>query len=155
MSILSEVAKHDMINYTNIDLNLAINELASMQEVGASAVRINLTPEMVPIVKIDEGKDYKDTYCIDGQCFKRMLDDNSLTVSDGIDALFNQIQKDPNCEIETTCEMAVLLNEEDTSALYEKIVEDTQRIFPGTRAIQEHINFIKSIQDTGCKVYFC
>ena len=107
---------------------------------------------MVPIIHNEAAGENDPKYCIDGECFQKMLKSNDLTVSDGIDKLFNEIEKDPNCDIETTCEMAIVVKEENTSQLYDVLTSDPSKIGIRTEAINKHINFLKDIHETGCKI---
>ena len=152
-SILESVRNTSSAKYDNIDANLAVNELAVIQEqCGSLAQEFKYTPDMVPIVHNEAAGEDDPKYCIDGECFQKMLKSNDLTVSDGIDKLFNEIEKDPNCDIETTCEMAIVVKEENTSQLYDVLTSDPSKIGIRTEAINKHIDFLKKIHETGCKI---
>lgn len=152
-SILESVRNISSAKYDNIDANLAVNELAAIQEqCGSLTQDFKYTPDMVPIVHNEAAGEDDPKYCIDGECFQKMLKSNDLTVSDGIDKLFNEIEKDPNCDIETTCEMAIVVKEENTSQLYDVLTSDPSKIGIRTEAINKHINFLKDIHETGCKI---
>lgn len=152
-SILESVRNTTSARYDNIDANLAVNELAAIQEQCGSLVQdFKYTPEMVPIVRNESAEDGDPKYCIDGECFQKMLKSNDLTVSDGIDKLFAEIEKDPGCDIETTCEMAIVVREENTSQLYDTLTSDPSKIAIRTEAINKHIDFLKEIHETGCKI---
>lgn len=152
-SILESVRATSSARYDNIDANLAVNELAAIQEqCGSLEQDFKYTPDMVPIIKNESAEEDDPKYCIDGECFQKMLKSNDLTVSDGIDKLFNEIEKDPNCDIDTTCEMAIVVREEDTSALYNVITSDPSKIAIRTESINKHIDFLKEIHETGCRI---
>ena len=152
-SILESVRNISSAKYDNIDANLAVNELAAIQEqCGSLTQDFKYTPDMLPIVHNEAAGEDDPKYCIDGECFQKMLKSNDLTVSDGIDKLFNEIEKDPNCDIETTCEMAIVVKEENTSQLYDVLTSDPSKIGIRTEAINKHIDFLKEIHETGCKI---
>jgi hypothetical protein len=132
---------------------LAVNELAKIQEeAGDFNAVLRFTPEMVPIVKLECGD--QPQYCIDNDCFQKMLKSENISVEDGIGKLFDEIESDPENDIETTCEMCILLREENIDALYETVTSDPAKLSMRCESITNHIDYIKAIQSTGCNVYF-
>ena len=152
-SILESVRNISESKYDNINANLAVNELAKIQEnCYVLEQDFRFTPEMVPIVKNESAEEGQPKYCIDGECFQKMLKSNDLTVSDGIDKLFAEIEKDPEMDIETTCEMAIIIKEENLEELYKVLTSDPSKISIRTEAINKHIDFLKEINETGCNI---
>ena len=72
-SILESVRNISSAKYDNIDANLAVNELAAIQEqCGSLAQDFKYTPDMVPIVHNEAAGEDDPKYCIDGECFQKM-----------------------------------------------------------------------------------
>ena len=82
-SILESVRNISESKYDNIDANLAVNELAKIQEnCYVLEQDFRFTPEMVPIVKNESAEEGQPKYCIDGECFQKMLKSNDLSEED-------------------------------------------------------------------------
>lgn len=137
-------------SYNNYDVNYTINEYANIvRACETTSDVLKFTPEMVPIFKIDN-INLESTYCIDGYLFNKLVKDNNISVKEAIESLYNEIGKDN--EISSVEEMAIVLEYSSPDALYETVMADPGKINARCAAVQENIDFMKSIQETGCKI---
>lgn len=136
--------------YNNYDVNYTINEYTHLIEACETTSDVlRFTPEMVPIFKM-KNMNLENTYCIDGELFNKLIKENNVSVKEAIESLYNEIGKEN--EISSVEEMAIVMKYSSPDALYEAVMADPSKINARCALVQESIDLIKSIQETGCKI---
>ena len=110
---------------------------------------------MVPIVRL-ESSDFEKgfSYCIDGDCFNKMINSQDLSVEEGVNAMFSQLQES-DTEVEDISEMSIVLKEQNVDDLFNAVKENATKFMPRLETVNGYLNYIDSIKQTGCNVVFC
>lgn len=147
MSLLESLRETEEAVIHNYDVNLAINELAAIQNESMTIPSpLSFTVSMVPVCETDEG-----FYCVDSRCFNMMLQSENMTVTEGIKALREQLESDINTN---DYKLGMVFRKEDTDALYETVMNNPAKITPKCEAVVGHNDFIKEVKESGVEIIF-
>lgn len=155
MSMLKDMALQEGAVRANYEVDLALNEYATLQE---SFNVLNggfvYEAEMIPVFEsIDENGD--PMYCIEADMFDKLIDTKNITIPDGLDQLYNSIScdcKKGECECPDKSQLAIVVKSSDYSQLESTIKSDVTKINARYEAVVKFNDKIKQIMSEGVRI---
>lgn len=152
MSVLSEFSMGENCIRENYDMNLALNELASLQnELPTIKSPFIYEAEMLPVFEIlDENGD--SIYCVEADQFKKLVTSKDIPISDGIEQLFNSVKN--QCDDCMKEQIAIVFHHENVEAIDNIVRSDPSKFEARCESVIHRTNIIKAIIEEGAKVLF-
>ena len=158
MTLLTALQEQSNAVVDNYNANYTINKLANLQELFAPVpALLEYTAEMVPVVKFN--LESGNVYCIEMEDFARLKRAQHIDESTALNQIYEAVKyenadEDPEDEIKSVKELAIVLEKEDPEALEKKVKEDPNKVDAKCEAVEAYTEMLNRILEAGAQILY-
>lgn len=150
-TLLEALREQDSSVHNNYNANLTVNEFAQLQEsFGNIPGEIVFRAEMIPVQKFTN--ESGDIYCVEMEDFARLRRSQGLDEATALSQIFEAIKSEPENDIESMDEIAIVLEKEDPEQLEKKIKSNPEKIDAKCEAVEMYMEMLNRITNTGAQI---